>query len=206
MAQVPTGTTFFIASAFGSSINTTAVSNATEAVVTTASPHGYANGDIENETVFDEEAGRYLVVSQGWMGDRRVHGCLVHVELRGDKVTQIRRLPYPAMPRLTNHVQPTGDVPIDEVPEAQRFVYLKDGLETGNPAEATERVPIVEVRMISVDVRGNLIARSDTGSTPRRSKAARAATISRCLRSVAGRPIRPASSGSAAPTPRSARR
>ena len=31
-------------------------------------------------------------------------------ELRGDKVTQIRRLPYPAMPRLTNHVQPTGDV------------------------------------------------------------------------------------------------
>jgi hypothetical protein len=46
----------------------------------------YANGDIENETVFDEEAGRYLVVSQGWMGDRRVHGCLVHVELRGDKV------------------------------------------------------------------------------------------------------------------------
>jgi len=46
----------------------------------------YANGDIENETVFDEEAGRYLVMSQGWMGDKRVHGCLIHVELRGDKV------------------------------------------------------------------------------------------------------------------------
>ena len=46
----------------------------------------YANGDIENETVFDDESGRYLVVSQGWMGDKRVHGCLVHVELRGDKV------------------------------------------------------------------------------------------------------------------------
>ncbi len=46
----------------------------------------YANGDIENETVFDEESGRSLLVSQGWMGDKRVHGCLIHVELRGDKI------------------------------------------------------------------------------------------------------------------------
>lgn len=50
MAQVPTGTTFFIASAFGASINTTAVTNASEAVVTTASAHGYANGDIVEVT------------------------------------------------------------------------------------------------------------------------------------------------------------
>lgn len=42
----------------------------------------YAHGDIQNETVFDEAAGRYLVVSQGWMGKRRVHGCLIHVESR----------------------------------------------------------------------------------------------------------------------------
>ncbi len=46
----------------------------------------YANGDIQNEAVFDEAAGRYLVVSQGWMGKRRVHGCLLHVELVGDKI------------------------------------------------------------------------------------------------------------------------
>lgn len=46
----------------------------------------YANGDIQNETVFDETAGRYLVMSQGWMGPRRVHGCLVHVEILGDKI------------------------------------------------------------------------------------------------------------------------
>ena len=46
MAQVPTGTTFFIASAFGSAINTTAVTNASEAVVTTASAHSFSNGDI----------------------------------------------------------------------------------------------------------------------------------------------------------------
>jgi hypothetical protein len=46
----------------------------------------YANGDIENETVFDEEASRYLVMSHGWMGDKRVHGCLIHVEIRDDKI------------------------------------------------------------------------------------------------------------------------
>ena len=50
MAQVPTGTTFFVASAYGASINTTAVSNAAEAVVTTASAHSYSNGDVVEVT------------------------------------------------------------------------------------------------------------------------------------------------------------
>jgi hypothetical protein len=45
MAQVPTGTTFFIASAYATSQPTTAVTNASEAVVT-CTAHGYANGDI----------------------------------------------------------------------------------------------------------------------------------------------------------------
>ena len=45
MAQVPTGSTFFIASAFAAIKTTTTVTNATEAVVTSAA-HGYSNGDI----------------------------------------------------------------------------------------------------------------------------------------------------------------
>ena len=45
MAQVPTGSTFYVASAFASSKVTTIVTNATEAVVTSAG-HGYSNGDI----------------------------------------------------------------------------------------------------------------------------------------------------------------
>jgi hypothetical protein len=45
MAQVPTGTTFYIASAYAASKVTTIVTNAAEAVVTCAT-HGYANGDI----------------------------------------------------------------------------------------------------------------------------------------------------------------
>lgn len=49
MAQVPSGTTFHIASAYGASQNTTIVSNASEAVVTCAG-HGYSNGDVVEVT------------------------------------------------------------------------------------------------------------------------------------------------------------
>ncbi len=45
----------------------------------------YAYGDIHNETVFDEENARYLVMSQGW-DERRVHGCLIHVEIIEGKI------------------------------------------------------------------------------------------------------------------------
>lgn len=45
MAQVPTGTTFYVATAFGSPQNTTIVTNAAGAVVTCAG-HGYSNGDV----------------------------------------------------------------------------------------------------------------------------------------------------------------
>lgn len=45
MAQVPTGSTFFIASAIAASKTTTVVTNALEAVVTSAA-HGYSIGDI----------------------------------------------------------------------------------------------------------------------------------------------------------------
>lgn len=49
MAQVPTGTLFFIASAYASAKTTTIVTNASEAVVTSVA-HGYSNGDIVEVT------------------------------------------------------------------------------------------------------------------------------------------------------------
>ena len=45
MAQVPTGTTFFIASAYATAKTVISVSNAAEAVVGSTA-HGYTNGDI----------------------------------------------------------------------------------------------------------------------------------------------------------------
>lgn len=50
MAQVPTGTTVFVASVFASSLTVSAASNATECVLTMASTSGLANGDIVEVT------------------------------------------------------------------------------------------------------------------------------------------------------------
>ncbi len=38
------------------------------------------------KAVFDEGADVYLVVVEGWQDVRRLHGCLVHVEIKGDKI------------------------------------------------------------------------------------------------------------------------
>lgn len=46
----------------------------------------YAYDDIQNMAVFDDETGRYLIMSYGWMEGRRLHGCLIHVEIIGDKI------------------------------------------------------------------------------------------------------------------------
>jgi XisI protein len=46
----------------------------------------YAHGNIDFETVFDRGSDRYLLMLVGWDGIRRVHGCLVHVDLIGEKI------------------------------------------------------------------------------------------------------------------------
>ncbi len=46
----------------------------------------YANGDIQNEAVFDSANDRYLIVSVGWQDARRVHGVLIHIDITGDKI------------------------------------------------------------------------------------------------------------------------
>ena len=52
-------------------------------------PYGdlvYANVPVRNRLVFDDEHRQYLVMSEGWDGPRHLHGCLIHVEILGDKV------------------------------------------------------------------------------------------------------------------------
>ena len=46
----------------------------------------YANGDIDNEAVFDRDQDRYLVVSVGWQDIKRIHGVLLHIDIAGGKV------------------------------------------------------------------------------------------------------------------------
>ena len=49
-------------------------------------PIQYANGDIQNEAVFDREHDRYLITSVGWQGYRRVAHNLLHLDIIGGKI------------------------------------------------------------------------------------------------------------------------
>lgn len=47
----------------------------------------YAHGNIQFETVFDQESDRYLLMILGRdHQNRRVHGCLVHIDIIKDKI------------------------------------------------------------------------------------------------------------------------
>ena len=43
-------------------------------------------GDIEVETIFDESQNHYELVYAGWNGYRRIHGAVIHVDIRDGKV------------------------------------------------------------------------------------------------------------------------
>ena len=46
----------------------------------------YANVDVENQSVFDSETDQYIIVSYGWGNKRRIHGCLIHINIIEGKV------------------------------------------------------------------------------------------------------------------------
>jgi hypothetical protein len=46
----------------------------------------YAYGDVRTIPVFDREHDHYLLVDVGRDGLRRVHGCLVHIDIVGDEI------------------------------------------------------------------------------------------------------------------------
>jgi len=46
----------------------------------------YAYGDVIRQTVFDRDGGHYLLMIVGRDGIRRVHGCLIHIDLVGEKI------------------------------------------------------------------------------------------------------------------------
>lgn len=53
--------------------------------------HQYASykpshGEITTEAVIDSKLEHYEVIHVGWDGERRVHGCIIHIDIIGDKV------------------------------------------------------------------------------------------------------------------------
>ena len=46
----------------------------------------YAYGDIQIQTVFDRVSDHYMVMLVGREGKKRVHGCLIHLDIVQDKI------------------------------------------------------------------------------------------------------------------------
>jgi hypothetical protein len=45
----------------------------------------YSRSEVRLQTVFDRDQDHYLLILIGWEGVRRVHGCLVHVDIINGK-------------------------------------------------------------------------------------------------------------------------
>lgn len=46
----------------------------------------YAHGNIQSEVIADVKDDHYLLLTQGWQKNKRVHGCLVHIDITDGKV------------------------------------------------------------------------------------------------------------------------
>lgn len=46
----------------------------------------YSYGVIECKTVFDDENDSYLLITLGWHDHKRIHGCLVHLDIIDGKI------------------------------------------------------------------------------------------------------------------------
>jgi hypothetical protein len=46
----------------------------------------YSYGVIECKTVFDDENDSYLLITLGWQNAKRIHGCLVHLDIIDGKI------------------------------------------------------------------------------------------------------------------------
>jgi XisI protein len=46
----------------------------------------YAYGQVQCRPVFDRERQSFLLITEGWQGAKRIHGCLVHIDIIAGKV------------------------------------------------------------------------------------------------------------------------
>ncbi|MGL4554218.1 MAG: XisI protein [Gemmataceae bacterium] len=45
-----------------------------------------SHGEVRPELIFDAPNDHYEVIQVGWQGRRRVHGCVLHVDIIGGKI------------------------------------------------------------------------------------------------------------------------
>jgi len=57
-----------------------------KSILTEYAKYKISYGEVETETVFDDSTGHYELFHVGWIGHKRIHGCLVHADILGDKI------------------------------------------------------------------------------------------------------------------------
>lgn len=45
-----------------------------------------SNADVEVEVIFDDSNNHYELVHSGWSGHRRIHGAVIHIDIRNEKI------------------------------------------------------------------------------------------------------------------------
>lgn len=55
-------------------------------LLTQLSEYGSANDGVESQLIFDIERDHYQLAHVGWRNDRRIYGCVVHIDIKGDKI------------------------------------------------------------------------------------------------------------------------
>lgn len=46
----------------------------------------YSLQELESELIVDKQENNYLVMTLGWEGEKRVHGCIIHIEIIDNKI------------------------------------------------------------------------------------------------------------------------
>lgn len=44
------------------------------------------DSDIQNETIFDGDNDRYMLINIGWSNDERIHHCVIHIDIIDSQV------------------------------------------------------------------------------------------------------------------------
>jgi hypothetical protein len=88
-----------------------------------------SHGQIETEAVIDGERDHYEVMHVGWDGVRRVHGCVIHLDIRGGKVgCNTTARPAPSLRNWSKPASPKEDIVLGfHPPEVRRHTAFALG-------------------------------------------------------------------------------
>ena len=82
-----------------------------------------AYGDIEIQTIFDQDHDHYQVVAVGWNNKERIYGCSLHLDIKNEKIwIQVNNTELDIGQELVNRGIPKDDIVIGFQPPYLRQV------------------------------------------------------------------------------------